>query len=235
VSGFVRRERKARNRWIAAAAALACLLLLALPPAMGWARFNLDLGHLISGSGFLLTLLVLFMSVVPSVDSIAETASSAHYAQLDAMYQDILKTVFEKPYLADPAGLRPDQRPEYAVHAFIVWNFLETVRDRCAGDEGLQRIWGPVMASEYNIHREWFYRETVPYLAKPAPKFRVEFADFIWRTFRSAERDACGNALLADGEWIARPWHCRNPAEILGDPAMAPYLRPDAGAVSADP
>ncbi|HEY5713360.1 MAG TPA: hypothetical protein VIT38_15805 [Allosphingosinicella sp.] len=217
---------KSRILAISAAGATASALLLVLPPLMGWTAVDLKYGDLISAAGFVLTLVVLFGSVVPSVVSMAETARSAHYSQLDAMYLDILRTALDKPYLRSPSTLTGDQRAEYEIYAYLVWNFLETVRDRCEHDETLQSIWGPAIAVEHGIHRDWFVAETVPYTSISAPRFRVEFADFIWKRFWVRPKLVSGNALLPGGDWILKPWNCRERAVIQADPEVQRFLHP---------
>jgi hypothetical protein len=212
-------SHKLPTRRTAFAGAAICLLVLALPPAFGWANTDLDFGDLISASGFIITVLILFVSVVPSVDSLAKTANSAHYAQLDTMYLDILKLGIDKPYLIHRGKMTPARLPEYDGYAYVVWNFIETVRDRCADDDDLKSIWGPVIAFECALHRDWFNEETLHYRANPLPKFRVEFVDFIWRCFGGPDGPICGNALdRSRGGWINGSWECRPRHVIEADP-----------------
>ena len=217
--------RKLSPRSAAAAVAALCPVILVLPVALGWARPTLEFGQLLSACGFLVTLLVLFVSVIPSVESIARTANSAHYAQLDTMYLGILQMGVDKPWLRRPKELPPEREAEYSSYAYIVWNFLETVRDRCADDEILRSIWGPVIAHEAALHRDWFNSETLHYRDRPLPKFRVEFVDFIWQRFGGPDGAICGNALDdRHGRWIGESWECRTRDAIENDPAVRPWL-----------
>ncbi len=192
---------------------------------------ELQYGSLVSIAGFAVTLAL----AIPNLWSIASTARSTHYSQLDSMYMEILQIALDKPCLRDPDHLPEHERAAYDCYAFIVWNFLETVRDRCAGDGTLQSIWGPVIAAEYAIHRDWFYRETVPYKAKLRPKFRVEFVDFIWTRFGGPNASASGNVLRPGGEWILDSWKPRSASDIektAGDWLEGPGSPSDPAALS---
>ena len=104
---------------------------------------------------------------------------SNHYSELDHFYADILKIGIEKPHLRSPKPIASDEeamfgdyRPyapekdddgtmaeQYDAYAFLVWNFLETIHDRCHEDESLRGTWKPVIAAENRIHRGWFLAE----------------------------------------------------------------------------
>ena len=104
---------------------------------------------------------------------------SNHYSELDHFYADILKIGIDKPHLRSPKPIASDEeamfgdyRPyapekdddgtmaeQYDAYAFLVWNFLETIHDRCHEDESLRGTWKPVIAAENRIHRGWFLAE----------------------------------------------------------------------------
>lgn len=94
-----------------------------------------------------------------------ETLRSAYYAELDRMYFDLIAMRIGKPHFsgnpADIAGR--EQRQEYEQYGFLVWNFLETVYDRCIapseegrGHSDLACTWTPAFRHEMRTHREWF-------------------------------------------------------------------------------
>jgi hypothetical protein len=186
-------------------------------------------GDIISTFGFLLTALL----VLPQVNSLAETSRSAHYSQLDAMYLEILKMAVARPHLLNPKDPDPDRRATYVSYAYIVWNFLETVRDRCGEDETLRTIWAPVIAAEHNLHRDWFYQETAAYRDKLGPKFRIEFVDFVRNQVAGGAGVACGNPLKPEGAWILRPWRARQREDILAAPENGHWLDPVSNKSSA--
>lgn len=198
------------------------------PTQWGWLRVGpmaLGFGDIISLAGLLATLAILILSVGPNVLELAETSRSAHYSQLDAMYLEILKMAVERPYLRRPDDLTEKQRQEYDSYAFIVWNFLETVRDRCQDDQTLKDVWAPVIATEHEIHRRWFYSETTPYWDKEAPKFRLPFAHFVWKRFGSPTAPVCGNVLhIQSSRWIRESWELWDIGEIMSDREVSQYL-----------
>ena len=101
---------------------------------------------------------------------------SADYSELDQFYAEILKMAIERPYLRAPAPIRDDadaleadyraypqgseeKHGQYDAYAYIVWNFLETIHDRCWNNQELKGTWEPVIAAENRIHRGWFLGE----------------------------------------------------------------------------
>src|SRR5690606_30478401 len=49
----------------------------------------------------------------------------------------------------------PEDRARYRIYAGMVWNFLETVEDRCAKDPALELTWYPVLLVEKRRHMAW--------------------------------------------------------------------------------
>jgi hypothetical protein len=111
--------------------------------------------------------------------SFKKTLGDTYYAALDTMYFDLLKIAVERPYLMDPASLKDDgeKQKQYDAYAFMVWNFVETIFDRCGTDKQLCATWYPVVDTEAARHRQWFDR--------PANrgKFKQSFKDFIEKRY----------------------------------------------------
>jgi hypothetical protein len=201
---------------IAAVALSACVIILGeseLPPSLR-PGLGLEFSDRVALCGLLLSAVVA-LAAVPQLLSLAETSRSAHYSQLDTMYFELLRMAVEKPFLRRLEHLTAEQRLEYESYAFMIWNFIETVRDRCEDDQTLKDIWAPVIATEHALHRDWFYGETTPYWDKEAPKFRLPFADFIWSRFGSLTAPVCGNALHTESAaWIRESWKLRTVDDI---------------------
>jgi hypothetical protein len=111
-----------------------------------------------------------------SAYSFATTLREGYYAELDRVYFELLRIGLDRPYLrafvppTDPAQVR-----EYETYAFMVWNFLETVVDRCesSSDRKLRETWYPVVATESALHRDWFE------VKENRAKFKGRFCRFI--------------------------------------------------------
>jgi hypothetical protein len=111
-----------------------------------------------------------------SVWSFRTTLRDAYYSELDREYFELLKIGLERPDLVtfatspDPARAR-----EYGAYAFMVWNFVETIYDRCQGmfRQRLRDTWYPIIAAENDLHRAWF---DVP---ENRRKFKPSFVRFI--------------------------------------------------------
>src|SRR5215469_15362436 len=94
-----------------------------------------------------------------SVWSFTTAIRDGYYAELDRVYFELLKIALERPYLLDfPTSPDPNKQREYDAYAFMVWNFVETVFDRCQGwgRKRLRETWYPVITAENALHRQWF-------------------------------------------------------------------------------
>jgi hypothetical protein len=94
-----------------------------------------------------------------SVWSFTRTLRDAYYAELDRVYFELLKIGLERPELLSyPASPDPANAGPYGAYAFMVWNFIETIFDRCQGwsKRRLRETWFPIIAAENDLHRAWF-------------------------------------------------------------------------------
>jgi len=104
------------------------------------------------------------------------TLRVSYYAELDRVYFDLLKLGLERPYLFEaPAPGDTVRAREYDAYAFMVWNFIETVVDRCEGasNRHLRETWYPIIATENALHRAWFDKP------ENQRKFKAGFRRFI--------------------------------------------------------
>ncbi|HEY6251296.1 MAG TPA: hypothetical protein VI685_15170 [Candidatus Angelobacter sp.] len=117
-----------------------------------------------------------------SLWSFTTALRDGYYAELDRVYFELLKITLERPYLLDfPSTPDPQKQREYDAYAFMVWNFVETVFDRCQGwgKRSLRATWYPVIEAENALHRQWF---DVP---ANRSKFKQHFCRFIERQYPS--------------------------------------------------
>ncbi|MGE0809825.1 MAG: hypothetical protein AB7N69_04335 [Immundisolibacter sp.] len=97
--------------------------------------------------------------------SFRKSVNNINYTELDGMYLELLKMALDRPYLRQPESiyrnpqLATNQQREYDTYARMIWNFLETIADRCLVDRSLQDTWYPVIQDEGLIHREWIRKE----------------------------------------------------------------------------
>ena len=111
-----------------------------------------------------------------SVWSFTRTLRDAYYAELDRVYFDLLKIGLERPdLLSFPASPDPAKATEYGAYAFMVWNFIETIFDRCQGwsKRRLRETWYPIIDAENALHRGWFD------LPANRRRFKQRFVHFI--------------------------------------------------------
>lgn len=98
-----------------------------------------------------------------------------HYTEIDRIYADLVKLRITQPGLADlprqnaEDGLSPeaagDNASRYDAYAFLIWNFIETIHDRCKSDGKLLETWQPILDAEGKLHAEWLSRNL--HLFKP--------------------------------------------------------------------
>ena len=111
-----------------------------------------------------------------SVWSFTRTLRDAYYAELDRVYFELLKIGLERPELLTfPASTDPVKATEYGAYAFMVWNFIETIFDRCQGwsKRRLRETWYPIIDAESALHRLWFD------LPENRRRFKPRFVRFI--------------------------------------------------------
>jgi hypothetical protein len=101
--------------------------------------------------------------------------STEHYREVDEMYFQLLCLVLHEPKLGKPAQAMADPlvAEKYPAYAFMMWNFLETVSDRCDGDAELEVTWQRVLETEGLLHKAWFND------AKNREPFKDSFVTFM--------------------------------------------------------
>ena len=134
-----------------------------------------------------------------SVWSFKTTLRDAYYAEIDRVYFELLKIGLERPELLSfPASPDPTKAREYGAYAFMVWNFVETIFDRCQGwsKRRLRETWYPIIAAENALHRAWFE------LPDNRRRFKQRFVRFIEKQYPVA---GGARAVAMDGEWRGVP------------------------------
>lgn len=139
------------------------------------------LGVIFQGIASILSILALIYSMT----RFRQSLRSAYYTELDSMYFDVLKVAQDKPYLYNPrAAYSGNKKAEYDIYAFMVYNFLETIYDRCGHNKHLCDTWYPVIFVEDRKHKKWF--------DDPGnkDKFKPKFREFIWNFRREHKKDS---------------------------------------------
>jgi hypothetical protein len=123
--------------------------------------------------GVIATTLAIF-ALLYSMRTYRKTMQVVHYGEIDKMYFEILKEALNKPHVVRKNFMRNEEQVvEYDIYAFIVWNFLESIYDRCMLDADLQKTWFPIIEAERAIHLEWIQKP------ENRTKFKTEFLSFI--------------------------------------------------------
>lgn len=123
--------------------------------------------------GIIATMMAVF-ALLYSMKSYRKTMQIVHYGEIDKMYFEILKEALNKPHLVRKGIIRSEEEEvQYGIFAFIVWNFLEAIYDRCMLDNALKITWFPIIEAECATHREWIQKP------ENRAKFKSEFLGFI--------------------------------------------------------
>lgn len=123
--------------------------------------------------GIIATVMAVF-ALLYSMRTYNKTMQIVHYGEIDKMYFEILKEALAKPHLVRQNIVRSEEEEvEYNIYAFIVWNFLESIYDRCMLDNGLQKTWFPIIETERATHIAWIKN------SQNRTKFKDEFLNFI--------------------------------------------------------
>ncbi len=98
----------------------------------------------------------------------------SQYNELDKTYLTLLQMAMQNPYFVKPDEITAkEQREKYNLYAFMVWNFLEAIYDKCLKDENLKETWLPIIGVEGQLHSKWFR------LKENKDKFKSSFYDFV--------------------------------------------------------
>ncbi|MDD2652939.1 MAG: hypothetical protein PHX44_07800 [Sulfurimonas sp.] len=125
--------------------------------------------------GIIATIMAVF-ALLYSMRTYNKTMQIVHYGEIDKMYFEILKEALSKPHLARQNIIRTEeQNVEYDIYAFIIWNFLESIYDRCMLDENLKTTWFPIIEAERITHLAWIQNP------QNRLKFKDSFLNFIDR------------------------------------------------------
>lgn len=120
-----------------------------------------------------------------TVHATKQATRVAHYTEIDRMYMDILTMRIDNEALltlSDQTAPTPAlNSPAYSTHAYIVWNFIETICDRCNNDPELRQTWLPVVIYEARLHRAWF-------VANCESRFKAPFRDGVREAFRRLDQ-----------------------------------------------
>lgn len=123
--------------------------------------------------GVIATMMAVF-ALLYSMRSYNKTMRIVHYGEIDKMYFEILKEALSKPHVVRQNIVRSEEEEvEYGIYAFIVWNFLESIYDRCMLDVNLQTTWFPIIETERETHLAWIQNP------QNRIKFKDEFLNFI--------------------------------------------------------
>ncbi|MDD5373864.1 MAG: hypothetical protein PHO62_10625 [Sulfurimonas sp.] len=123
--------------------------------------------------GVIATMMAVF-ALLYSMRSYNKTMRIVHYGEIDKMYFEILKEALAKPHVVRQNIVRSEEEEvEYGIYAFIVWNFLESIYDRCMLDVSLQTTWFPIIEAERATHLAWIQNP------QNRTKFKDEFLNFI--------------------------------------------------------
>ena len=126
----------------------------------------------------MLAVLISFIGVWITLRNFRHQLRSQHYTEVDRMYFDILKITIDSPHLRNSALISENdlqKQHEYDIYAFMVWNFIETIYDKCQNDSALAETWHCIIIEEGCRHKDWFLRPV------NKPKFKGRFHKYIRR------------------------------------------------------
>jgi len=96
------------------------------------------------------------------------------YAQLDAIYLDIQKTIIKYPHLAKRnIDRNEDELIQYDAFAFLIWNFIESIHDYCLDQDDLHDTWHCILEVESQNFAAWFKD------SENRKKFKTKFIRYI--------------------------------------------------------
>jgi hypothetical protein len=151
----------------------------------------------------LIALLVSAGALVWAVWSFRTTARLNHYTEIDRQYAEIVKLRIAHTHLANPplnpsrdAQKKSDKELQYEAYALLIWNFIETIHDRCKNDSRLLETWWPILKEEGKLHVKW--------LSLNEKKFKGRFIE--WARENMDGDGKCADGLMGSIERLASGW-----------------------------
>lgn len=129
----------------------------------------MTMGEWIAVGGVIISMLALAWQAY----SLRASFDEADYTELDRLYLEVLRMRVERPDLApafDDRANAPGRGSEHdpaldAVardnYAFIVWNLIETIIDRCEKPGRNFSAWGPIVEYESGCYSHWLQGENL--------------------------------------------------------------------------
>jgi hypothetical protein len=137
-----------------------------------------------------ITALITLTAVVTTLLIFRNQIASEHYGEIDKIYFDLLHILVGRPHLrSGEAAHAANATDEYDAFAFMMWNFIETIYDRCDGRIDLERTWQPIVEVEGVNHLDWLVQP------QNIVKFKSKFIGFL---AEGGFHKHCRNAALAD-------------------------------------
>lgn len=113
----------------------------------------------------ILTIVLSVFAIGLSIYNFNRSRTVTLYQDLDRLYLELLKIAMANPSFANPELTRDyhknftgDQKRQYELYAFMVWNVCETIYDR-KSIKNFFRTWECVIKVENDLHRNWFDTE----------------------------------------------------------------------------
>ncbi len=132
-----------------------------------------------------ISILVTGAAVALSVRALRRQLNAAYYAEIDRLYFDLTSLLLTANGLAAKCQQRPSPTsdPQYDAYCLMVWNFIETVFDRCCDEQGRFEIsgrswerirkvklfatWEATIRNDGSRHLAWFQADKNQHLFKP--------------------------------------------------------------------
>ncbi|MDX2204774.1 MAG: hypothetical protein NW223_18640 [Hyphomicrobiaceae bacterium] len=132
----------------------------------------------------------------------AKAMTSQRYDALDRTYMDLVLLRVQHPDFNDPGRLyaeslseaAAEQRRRYDSYAFALFNYLETIADKCSdelkaapagGTPDLVETWGPILVSESWQHRFWFTERS----SRVDDRFKEKFRKLVANVIAARSKD----------------------------------------------
>jgi hypothetical protein len=129
------------------------------------------------------SIIVAGSAVLFSLFQLRQQLSAAYYAELDKLYFDLTSLLLTVDGLAATCDRADDAAhdPQYDTYCLMLWNFIETVYDRCCDGNGrftqeiprwswersmkirLFETWRPVIDRDGGRHLAWFSTPERPF------------------------------------------------------------------------
>ncbi len=127
----------------------------------------------------LVAVLIAWFTLLHAGKSFNRQLRNSNYTEIDRLYFDLVSLGLSRE-LSERLDNATRRDAFDNAYSLLLWNFIETIHDRCDGDRKLYKTWEPILLADGKKDIAWF-RE-----AENRSRFKPKFQRWVDKTFPAA-------------------------------------------------